>query len=528
MTSIEDLYSHFSVLAEAKDKAAEHENEYKLIVSATRSNDGNEKRLASQFTTKFFKFFPHLADENLQALFQLCKDPDVAIRKQVIKDLGTICRDCPQFTERVSHLVTNLMHTNDNTELSIVHMSLVSLLKADPKGAMVGIFNNIVNDEGSIRDRALGFLASKTKLLLAEEILVKDVEEAFIQHCRKVLEDVTGDEFKLVMRILAMLPNMGTVQGRQNLLDIITLEADFKSKFDPHSDECLDHLISCIIEAVPLFSKNVHSAKFVEYLCLAVLPAFQEISYSAAEGKELSKKYQVDILKYLAEMVVFCGDLGKVEECVKNVYSCLIEFMPSPDGTDVQNDKPPNVEYLIVECLMYTFHQVARKCPQWLTEANNAERLKDFRLRLQHLAGTLKVSLKYVKDRLDGKSGEISDSERKQFLLTVESTNNLNALIKDLFYNPPAYKTVVVLSFKKQIQDKTGSKHGSGPAAGAKRPSFTPIKFDSGEPQKKIGRTEQKIYSPPGGKFSEKAGVFPAQQGTNQRGGRRGGGFRRW
>lgn len=53
---------------------------------------------------------------------------------------------------------------------------------------MVGIFNNIVNDEGVIRDRALGFLASKTKLLLAEEILMKDVEEAFIQHCRKARE----------------------------------------------------------------------------------------------------------------------------------------------------------------------------------------------------------------------------------------------------------------------------------------------------------------------------------------------------
>lgn len=62
----------------------QHENEYKLIVSAVRSNDGNEKRLASQFTTKFFKFFPHLADENLQALFQLCKDPDVAVSRRFV------------------------------------------------------------------------------------------------------------------------------------------------------------------------------------------------------------------------------------------------------------------------------------------------------------------------------------------------------------------------------------------------------------------------------------------------------------
>lgn len=45
-----------------------------------------------------------------------------------------------------------------------------------------------------------------------------------------------------------------------------------------------------------------------------------------------------------------------------------------------------------------------------------------------------------------------------------------------------------------------------------KRPSFTPVKFDSGEPQKKIAKTEQKIYAPPGGKFSEKAGNYPCKQ----------------
>jgi len=42
-----------------------------------------------------------------------------------------------------------------------------------------------------------------------------------------------------------------------------------------------------------------------------------------------------------------------------------------------------------------------------------------------------------------------------------------------------------------------------------KRPSFTPVKFDAGEPAKKITKTEQKIYAPPGGKFSERAGNYP-------------------
>lgn len=526
MTTIEDLYNHFSVLADAKDKASEHEAEYKSIVEAVMSVSSNEKRLASQFTARFFKFFPHLAEESLQALFSLCQDADATIRKQVIKDLGTVCRDSPQFTERVAHVVTNLIQTADTTELSLVHMSLVSLLKAEPKGAMAGIFANILLDEGVVRDRAINFLSVKVKLLLAEDLLTKDVEEIFMQHCRKVLEDVTGEEFKVFMKILTSLPSMGTVQGRQNLLDIIVTEADFKSKFEPQSEECLDRFSLCTIEALPLFSKNVHSAKFVEYICLSVLPVFRQIG-SPANSDEQNKEYRMNLLKQLAEMSPHCGDLEKTEECVANVYSCLIEFMPPPDS-ELPANELPNVEYIIVECLMYTFHQLARRCPQWLTDKDNAERLKDFRQRLQCLAGTVKVNLKYVKGRLENKASELTPIEKEQFLLTVESTNNLNALIKDLFYNPPAYKAVVALSFKKSIQgvNKSNTKLSTSPATGVKRPSFTPVKFDSGEPPKKLTKTEQKIYAPPGGKFSEKAGNYPAQQGSTQRGRR--GGFKRW
>jgi len=42
----------------------------------------------------------------------------------------------------------------------------------------------------------------------------------------------------------------------------------------------------------------------------------------------------------------------------------------------------PKLQFSYVECLMYAFHQVARHCPQFLTAEQNADRLKDFRMRL--------------------------------------------------------------------------------------------------------------------------------------------------
>ena len=52
--------------------------EYKEILDAVKG-EANVKRLASQFIARFFKFFPTLADQGLDALFDLCEDTDVAV-----------------------------------------------------------------------------------------------------------------------------------------------------------------------------------------------------------------------------------------------------------------------------------------------------------------------------------------------------------------------------------------------------------------------------------------------------------------
>ena len=39
-----------------------------------------EKRLASQFIARFFKYFPGLAPQAINAMFDLCEDDDVNVR----------------------------------------------------------------------------------------------------------------------------------------------------------------------------------------------------------------------------------------------------------------------------------------------------------------------------------------------------------------------------------------------------------------------------------------------------------------
>lgn len=56
----------------------QHEAEYKEILDAIKGS-AKEKRLASQFIGKFFKYFPNLAETAIDAQLDLCEDEDIQV-----------------------------------------------------------------------------------------------------------------------------------------------------------------------------------------------------------------------------------------------------------------------------------------------------------------------------------------------------------------------------------------------------------------------------------------------------------------
>lgn len=113
--------------------------------------------------------------------------------------------------------------------------------------------------------------------------------------------------------------------------------------------------------------------------------------------------------------------------------------MPLPPD-DVDIDKMPNLDFTMVECLLYSFHRLARQCPDFLTA--DPQVLKDFRSRLNYFSrgvGGCKKSL----DRL-----QIKKEDNDKIKVAPAVLDNITALIKDLFYTTPVYKCNVQLSFK--------------------------------------------------------------------------------
>lgn len=73
----------------------------------------------------------------------------------------------------------------------------------------------------------------------------------------KVLEDVTGEEFVLFMKILSGLKSLQTVSGRQQLVELVAEQADLEQTFNPSDTDCVDRLLQCTRQAVPLFSVRI-------------------------------------------------------------------------------------------------------------------------------------------------------------------------------------------------------------------------------------------------------------------------------
>lgn len=104
---------------------------------------------------------------------------------------------------------------------------------------------------------------------------------------------------------------------------------------------------------------------------------------------------------------------------------------------NVEINTLPLQEFSYVECLLYTFHQLARQCPEFLTD--NQDVLKDFRIRLQYFSRGVQGCIKTL--------NENKTDDNKVRVTAYRVTTNINTLIKDLFYQPPSYKSDVKLSF---------------------------------------------------------------------------------
>ncbi|KAJ0179391.1 hypothetical protein K1T71_005103 [Dendrolimus kikuchii] len=532
--NIEKLYQNYGILADAKDNISKHEKEYLEILAAVKGSD-KEKRLASQFIAKFFNNFPNLADQAIEAQFDLCEDDDVAIRKQAIKDLPTLCKDHKEHTQRIADILAQLLQSDDTTEINMVTNSLLTMLKNDPKGVLNGLFMRIhqsadVAANEVVRERCIKFLASKVKQL-GREVINKEAEDIIIAECKKILEDVVAEEFEHIMELLTWSRLGKTPIGKKELVQLVAALAFSSDDWHPEDPECIERVIQCTQHALPLFSSQVDSTQFINFFCDYILAKWSDIV--STEGGDS----KLELLKIFAEITEYCGELEKAQEKIDTVYDVLMNYLPEAPLEDEENNMEkteektddskaaPSLEFSHVECALFGLHSLCRKAPEAISA--DSARLKALRLRLQYTARLTQGYIKKLKEVTQGKKGEEANTEENKLkIVALKTTSNINTLIRDIFRTPPSFKSKVQLSFqikKTEKEEKQSSKSDDKDKQSPQK-RHRPITFDNGDekesPEKRSrsGDRNMKMYTPPSGKYSSRLNNTGRFSGNSGRG----------
>ena len=81
------IYSKLTSVIVADFGFQQHDGAFLSILAAVKGSQA-EKRLASQFITRFFKFFPKLQENAIDAMLDLCEDEDNMVSVRDIRKLS--------------------------------------------------------------------------------------------------------------------------------------------------------------------------------------------------------------------------------------------------------------------------------------------------------------------------------------------------------------------------------------------------------------------------------------------------------
>ncbi|KAK4493234.1 hypothetical protein RD792_017896 [Penstemon davidsonii] len=446
---IEKLYEYGERLNEVKDKS-QNADDYDNIIKAAKSSSVKSRQLAAQLIPRFFKYFPSLSVNAVDAHLDLCEAEELAIRVQAIRGLPLFCKDTPEHLSKIVDILAQLLTAVENVERDAVHKALLSLLRQDVKASLTALFKHIecvdeqLTDE-NLRERTLLFIRDKVFPLKTDLLKPSDQMERHITDLiRKSLQDVTGVEFQMFMDFLKSLSMFGEKappERVQELIEIIEDQADLDAQFNVDEGDHIDRLISCLFMALPFFERGASNSKFFNYLNKHIFPVFEKKS------------------------------------------------MPRRKAGDEMN-------FTYAECLLYAFHHLAHKAPN---ATNNlcgykivtgqpsdrigedfSEQHKDFTERLNCVEDLARAAMKKLTQGMAehnrALTAAVSDEAKASMKTKKQNTttglktcNNILAMIQPLHSKTPSFigDKKINLSWKEVVKPSTPS---TATAAGGKRP----------------------------------------------------------
>lgn len=517
---IENLYSFGESLNAAKDKSQNVKDYMGILAAATGSKKA--KLLAAQLIPRFFKHFPQVSAEGLNAQFDLCEDDDLAIRIQAVRGLPFLCKDTPEHLPKLADVLCQLLLAEEQQEQIIVQNSLMQVVRQNAKDALTAVFKHVENAEDNVRDKVFNFIRLKIFPNKASLLAPPDMER-HITDLIKGLQDVTGDEFQMLMnflRTLSLFGDKAPPERMQELVDIVEAQADLDSKFDISDADHAERILACLQMAVPLYATGGSNGRFLGFINRHVLPSMDKLSESK----------QQDLLRSIAECSPFTAPSD-----ARALLPSLVEILKK----ELPREKPEkDLNYSHVECLLYAFHQLSFKVPNATNPlcgykaytGQPSDRLgedfnkvnEDWLKRLSVLEDNVKRRLKQLMAEMaennkaaKGAADDAAKAEVKEKKVAasqmMRSCTNIEKMAKVLHAKIPSFmggSVAPTLSWKPEPTSKLPGKAVQAPStsfAGAKRP--TPA-ISNGTPQAPVKRVRLVV---PSGQPSKPSGQLASR-----------------
>lgn len=267
---------------------------------------------------------------------------------------------------------------------------------------------------------------------------------------------------------------------------------------------------------MPCFSHYVSSNQYVDYICNKIIPKHQQIQ--GEDGQLKDNFCLLNVLQALGEATAYVQPTVTTHpidlpQCEKIVFNKLLSYLP-----EVRSDgSPVEYKYDHLEPLLFAFHNLGKKNGDAIVnDIGGEEVFKDFKKRLQQLGLSCQERIKTLQTTVRS----ISDKPSSPKSIALKCVQNMQAIIKDMFYLKPVFKASLAHSWKYGLAstvvslNKSANQSASQSASVPVATNGNGVSGDQATPSKRKLITapekdpnevkKQKVYSPPSGKFSGK------------------------
>ncbi|KAJ1347074.1 Apoptosis inhibitor 5 [Parelaphostrongylus tenuis] len=335
-----DASALYEICQRLEDSHSKDSTDFQLCIDAIKSGDILAKKLAIQFTFRFFDLFPDKRAAALNALMSQLTVPDVEVRKLVIMGLPSTCRHNTDYVDQVGDVLAQLLNVDDKHELLLVKKSLSSVLSSHPKAALVAMYGAVVNAE-SVEEKLtiLEFMDEKVNRLLNGE-LSPLMREKIAAIYKTMLVSAALDEAELILHSIGQLrqiakdDKLSTYEAAMDELVKKGTELDAEERTKDNSEIFVNNIRNVVklvlILSVRAAIRSYTMPKSMASYLFSKLEKLPQIHYSDRK----------DILKVLAT-VTYLDSYEEPDDFsfVIKLFDYLRKLLPDPTASTVIDDR---------------------------------------------------------------------------------------------------------------------------------------------------------------------------------------------